>query len=155
MTSPLEISPQPRGCTALKLRRFERQVNRHYDAEVGKVGLKITQYSLLSYVVKAGPLRPVDLATALRLEPSTLTRNLRLMEQQGWLVQQAGDDARSRQVVATPAGIAKRAEAQKRWRAAQESLNRALGTARVAALHALLDEAGDLLADSLMEDSDE
>ena len=40
----------------------------HYDAEVGKTGLKGTQYSLLSYVVKLGPIRPVELAQAMGVE---------------------------------------------------------------------------------------
>ncbi len=39
-----------------------RRVAQHYDAEVGKTGLKGTQYSLLSYVYKLGPIRPGDLA---------------------------------------------------------------------------------------------
>lgn len=34
-----------------------------------------------------------------------------------------------------------------RWRVAQESLNERLGAERVVALHALLDECQDLLAD--------
>ena len=42
-----------------------RQVARHYDAEVAKSGLKTTQYSLLSHVLKLGPLRPGDLAQAM------------------------------------------------------------------------------------------
>ena len=38
----------PKGCTNLKLRQFMRRVAQHYDAEMSKVGLKTTQYSLLS-----------------------------------------------------------------------------------------------------------
>jgi hypothetical protein len=50
-------------------------------------------------------------------------------------------------VSATVAGREKRQEAQRRWRVAQESLNERLGVRRVVALHALLDECQDLLAD--------
>jgi len=42
--------------------------------------------------------------------------------------------------VATDAGRALRARAQKAWKRAQLALNERLGTARVAALHGLLDE---------------
>ena len=59
----------------------------------------------------------------------------------GWVEQAAGPDARSWFVQATSDGHAKRAEAQRRWRSAQEALNLRLGTDRVAALHALLDES--------------
>lgn len=137
---------KPQGCTNLKLRQLTRQVSRHFDLELAQAGLKITQYSLLSHVVKLGPLRPVDLARRMRMEPSTLTRNLRPLIEQGWVEQRAGADGRSREVVATEAGRTKRAQAQRHWRTAQEGVNRALGVERVMALHALLDECGTLLA---------
>ena len=68
---------QPQGCTNLKLRQLMRAVAQHYDAEVGKSGLRGTQYSLLSFVVRLGPMRPADLARAMKLDPSTLSRNMR------------------------------------------------------------------------------
>ena len=48
--------------------------------------------------------------------------------------------ARSRLVEATEAGRAKRADAQRAWKQAQLALNALLGSERVAALHALLDD---------------
>jgi hypothetical protein len=53
---------EPRGCTNLKLRQLGRRVARLYDGDQRALGLKGTQYSLLSYVVKLGPVRPSDLA---------------------------------------------------------------------------------------------
>ncbi len=131
----------PRGCTNLKLRQLMRAVAQHYDAEVGKSGLKGTQYSLLAHVVLLGPLRPVDLAAAMKVSPSTLSRNLQPLVAAGWLDVTAGEDARSRLVLATDAGKAKRLEAQRRWKTAQLALNDRLGEARVVALHAMLDDA--------------
>jgi DNA-binding MarR family transcriptional regulator len=130
----------PRGCTNLKLRQASRLVTRHYEAFVAPTGLKITQYSLLSYVVKLGPLRAGELAAAMQLDASTLTRNLRPLLQQGWVQMHPGDDARSRVIEATEAGRALRAQAQRAWKRAQLALNERLGTARVAALHTLLDD---------------
>ena len=132
---------RPQGCTNLKLRQLMRRVAQRYDAEVGQVGLKGTQYSLLSYIIKLGPIRPVDLAEAMNVDASTLSRNLKPLIAPGWVTQEAGADARSRLVQATDAGRDKRVEAQRRWRVAQESLNAALGAQRVIALHALIDEA--------------
>ena len=138
---------KPQGCTNLKLRQQMRREAQRNDAEVGKTGLRGTQYSLLSYVVKLGPVRPVDLAREMKVDASTLTRNLRPLIDAGWLVLEPGPDARSRLVSATAAGRDKRQEAQRRWRVAQESLNERLGLRRVVALHALLDECQTLLAD--------
>jgi DNA-binding MarR family transcriptional regulator len=133
------VDTAPRGCTNLKLRQASRLVTRHYEAFVAPTGLKITQYSLLSYVVKLGPLRAGELAAAMQLDASTLTRNLRPLLQQGWVQMHPGDDARSRVIDATEAGRALRAQAQQAWKHAQLALNERLGTARVAALHTLLD----------------
>lgn len=133
--------PAPQGCTNLKLRQLMRQVSRHYDDEVGKSGLKGTQYSLLSHVVKLGPLRAVDLATAMKISASTLSRNLQPLVTAGWLVMGSGADARSKLIAATPSGCDKRTEAQQHWRVAQQVLNARLGDDMVAALHGMLDEA--------------
>jgi DNA-binding MarR family transcriptional regulator len=136
----LESSAAPRGCTNLKLRQLTRTVSRGYDAVVGATGLKNTQYSLLSHVVLLGPIRPSELAARMKLDASTLTRNLQPLAAQGLVEIGAGGDARSRLVAATPAGRAKRIEAQRAWKQAQLALNATLGAARVARLHALIDE---------------
>ena len=129
----------PKGCTNLKLRQLGRMVNRHYDHHLAAVGLKSTQYALLSFVVRLGPIRPSDLARHLQMDASTLTRNLQPMVAQGWLLVGAGENARSRLVEATAEGVALRAEAHRAWKAAQTALNQRLGVAQVAALHDLLD----------------
>ncbi|HWI78101.1 MAG TPA: MarR family winged helix-turn-helix transcriptional regulator [Ramlibacter sp.] len=137
---------KPQGCTNFKLRQLMRRVAQHYDAEVGKSGLKTTQYTLLSHAIALGPVRPVDLATAMKVDASTLTRNLRPLIEAGWLELGPGADGRSRSVTITQAGREKRQEAQRRWRVAQESLNRTLGARRVVQLHGLIDECLDLLS---------
>jgi DNA-binding MarR family transcriptional regulator len=129
------------GCTNFKLRQLVRRVSQRYDAEVGKAGLKTTQYSLLSHVLRLGPVRPGDLAAAMTMDASTLTRNLKPMLAAGWLQMSAGADGRSRLVHITDAGRGKRAEAQRHWKAAQEGLNQLLGVERVRAIHALVDES--------------
>jgi len=143
----MDTAVKPQGCTNIKLRQLMRRVARIYDAEVGKTGLRGTQYSLLSYVVKLGPIRPGDLAREMKVSPSTLTRNLRPLLNAGLLEQGPGADGRSRMVSVTDAGREKRQEAQRRWRVSQEEVNARLGAKRVVALHALLDECMDLLAD--------
>lgn len=137
---------KPQGCTNLQLRQLMRRVAQHYDTEMSAVGLKTTQYSLLSFVASLGPIRPGELARAMKMEASTLTRNLKPLIAAGWVQLNAGADGRSRSVSITPLGRDKRAEAKRRWRAAQESLNRILGARRVIALHALIQESLALLA---------
>jgi DNA-binding MarR family transcriptional regulator len=132
-------STKPQGCSNAKLRQLARRVSQHYDHEMAKIGLKTTQYSLLSQVVHRGPIRPGDLAKVMVLDASTLTRNLRPLAAAGWVTVGAGADSRSHLVTVTEAGREKRAEAQRRWKAAQESLNELLGVERVLALHEVID----------------
>jgi len=143
------------GCTNLRLRQLMRRVAQHYDLEMAKAGLKTTQYSLLSHVLKLGPLRPGDLARGMKVSASTLTRNLQPLVEAGWLRVTAGSDARSRLVSITETGRAKRDEAQQRWKAAQNGLNDLLGVKRVLALHALINESLDLLSAVEPGDDDE
>jgi len=139
-TSTAVAQATPRGCTNLKLRQLTRRVSQHYDRIVGAAGLKTTQYSLLSYVTRLGPARPGDIADAMEMDASTLTRNLQPLVANGWVEVGPGPDGRSRWVTATPAGRAKHAEAQREWKRAQLTLNARLGEAKVVALHALLDD---------------
>lgn len=154
----IELRPQagaqPQGCTNFQLRQLMRRVGQHYDLEMGKIGLKTTQYSLLSLILKLGPVRPSDLAKAMTMEPSTLTRNLKPLLAAGWVASASGSDGRSRSVTITEAGRTKRAEAQRRWKSAQLGLNQILGVQRVTALHALLQESLLILAPTTSRSDD-
>ncbi|MDR3455337.1 MAG: MarR family winged helix-turn-helix transcriptional regulator [Rhodoferax sp.] len=142
----LQAALKTLGCTNLRLRQLMRRVAHHYDLEMAKAGLKTTQYSLLSHVLRLGPVRPTELARAMQLDASTLTRNLKPLIDAGWVEMSSGSDARSRSITITAQGRTKRSEAQHHWKAAQQSLNQLLGTQRVLALHGLIDESIDLLS---------
>jgi DNA-binding MarR family transcriptional regulator len=151
---PSELAP-PRGCSNFKLRQATRLVSRHYDAVISEAtGLKTSQYSLLSHIDKLGPLQPSELAARMALEPSTLSRNLQPLITQGWVLVGPGSNQRSRSLSLSEAGRAKRAEAQRAWKAAQLGFNARLGSERVARLHALLDECMALMADSSTDAAD-
>lgn len=151
----MDVAVKPQGCTNFKLRQLMRRVAQHYDAELARTGLKTTQYSLLSYVMKFGPVRPGDLARGMMMDASTLTRNLRPLIAAGWLEQGPGADARSRLVSITAAGREKRREVQLRWRVAQEDINQRLGVRRVVELHALIDDCLQLLSPLPQGETDE
>ena len=101
---------KPQGCTNLKLRQLTRRVSQHYDLALAKTGLKTTQYSLLSHVVKLGPIRAVDLAGVMHMSTSTLSRNLQPLVAAGWVTLGPGPDRRSRQAMLTDAGRALRVQ---------------------------------------------
>ncbi|HYI05024.1 MAG TPA: MarR family transcriptional regulator, partial [Reyranella sp.] len=113
---------------------------------LSKCGLKTTQYSMLAIIADRGPLQQGELARVLSLDASTLTRNLRPLIEAGLVSVDAGRDARSRQVSATPAGRDLRVQARQHWKRAQLSFNAAIGTEQVAALHDLVDDCYRALA---------
>lgn len=143
------------GCTHFKLRQLVRRVSQLYDAELSKAGLKTTQFSLLSHVLLLGPIRPGDLAQAMTLDASTLTRNLQPMLVSGWLELSAGADGRTRSISITPAGRDKRAQAQRHWKTAQDSINQRLGVDTVSTLHQLLDSSLEQLSPPTAGDAHE
>ncbi|MBL8351695.1 MAG: winged helix-turn-helix transcriptional regulator [Burkholderiaceae bacterium] len=130
---------QPQGCTNFKLRQLLRSVSRRYDEQLGQAGLTGPQFSLLSHVLTLGPIAPSALAERMGMDASTLTRNLRPLAAQGWVLQGPGADARGRLIAITAEGIAKHAEARVHWKRAQQGLNDLLGSAEVAALHQMID----------------
>jgi DNA-binding MarR family transcriptional regulator len=131
----------PSGCSSLKARQLSRRISQQFDCQVGQAGLKTTQYSLLSHVVRLGPVSPGALAAQMEMDASTLSRNLQPLVAQGWVqIGPAADNRRSRLVSATESGRAKRVEAQREWKRAQAAFNQQMGAERVHRLHALIDE---------------
>jgi len=152
---PIVAAAKLQGCTNLKLRQLTRRITQHYDTELALAGLKTTQYSLLSHVLKLGPVRPGDLAQAMKMDASTLTRNLKPLVAAGWVELAAGVDGRSRLITITDAGRDKRQDAQRHWKAAQSGINRLFGMPRMLALHALIDESLQLLMEPESGETDE
>ena len=154
MASELSRQP-PSACTNFRLRQLTRRVTQLYDAELGQAGLKTTQYALLSHVLKLGPVQPGALARAMTMDASTLTRNLRPLQDAGLVTISAGKDARSRSISITPSGAARREAARRKWKRAQARLQATLGPDRIATLHTLIDESLALLDPSFAEGESE
>ena len=131
-----------KGCTCFRLRRVTRRITQHYDAWLADSGLRVTQYSLLSMLIYCNALSVTALADKLEMDRTTLTRNLRPLEEAGWVSIAADErDARVRTVHISTAGRQVWERARPLWRAAQDSINTLLGESSVAALHGLLDES--------------
>jgi DNA-binding MarR family transcriptional regulator len=113
-------------CLCNALRRASRAVSRLYDQELRGVGLRTTQYSLLSLLQRSGEVRQGDLGPLTVLDETTLTRTLRPLVDRGWVAAREGRDRRERLVSITAAGAAKLAKAHPAWERAQERLQSSL-----------------------------
>jgi len=90
------------------------------------VGLRTTQYTLLSILSRSGEVRQVDLGMLMLLDGTTLTRNLRPLVKSGWVAVRSGDDRREKRIVITEGGIAKLLQARPIWSRAQKRMKSVL-----------------------------
>jgi DNA-binding MarR family transcriptional regulator len=73
-------------CIAQRVRRLSRKVTRLYDGALRDHDLTIAQLTLLAALIASGPVSPAELARAVDLDPSTMSRNLRLLVDRGLIV---------------------------------------------------------------------
>jgi len=126
------------ACACGRLRRATRALTQRYDDAMAPAGLRVTQFSLLRTLARRGPARITELAAALLLDRTALSRNLDPLAARGLVAIVAGRDARTREVALTPAGDAALRAALPHWQRAQAEVAARLGPLRLAALIATL-----------------
>jgi DNA-binding MarR family transcriptional regulator len=105
------------GCTCLQLRKLTRLVTQIYDERLSSVGLTCTQFSVLSYIKLKPDFTVGELAAALVMDPTTVTRVLRPLERDGYLeLRESPSDRRQRVVTLTKKGRATFSRAVPVWR---------------------------------------
>lgn len=114
-------------CACQNLRRLTRMVTRIYEQELRKAGLELTQFSLLTALVKTGEANQKRLSAGFAMDSTTLTRTLRPLVKEGWVAVKRGKDRRERLFSLTQAGKRRMAEAQPHWESAERRLRRKLG----------------------------
>lgn len=143
-----------RPCTCFLLRRTARLVSRFYDQHLAALGLKTTQFSLLS-TLELGPAPITELAHRLGLERTSLTRNLKPLVADGSIELRQGEDARERIPELTPLGRRRLHQARAAWLTAQQEVDAALGSDFVDGLHRSLSSVRRTLSPLLLESSHE
>jgi DNA-binding MarR family transcriptional regulator len=101
-------------------------VTQHYETYFRGTGMRATQFTLLATLAQTGPLPLTALASMLGLERTSLTRNLRPLEDKGLVKSLADDDQRVRRVAITKKGETAALAALDVWKKAQSSVDRVL-----------------------------
>ncbi len=117
----------PVPCLCANVRRAALALTSLYDEALAPYGLKVTQFSLLHAVERHGDPNLTELADATGLDRSTLGRNLRVLEELGFVSLSPGEDQRDRVIALTKGGRARLRAATREWRKVQESVSSALG----------------------------
>lgn len=112
------------SCACFNLRRATRAVTQLYDAHFDKIGLRTTQFNVLAVLGYDPEARRTisELADILVLDQSSLSRNLAVLEREGYVKLTAGDDKRQRVVTLTRTGRGLLAKGVPVWKKAQSEV---------------------------------
>lgn len=123
---PLDVA----ACTLANVRQASRAISHVYDAALQPVNLKATQFTVLAALSHRGPLPLSQLADAMVMDRTTLTRNLQPLIKRKLVDTAAGSDRRVRNIRLTPQGKRLLAKALPLWRKVQSQFVNGLGRKR-------------------------
>jgi DNA-binding MarR family transcriptional regulator len=140
-------------CTCGELRKAARAVTLLYDDAIKSSGLLSTQFGVLQVIYDIDSIRISDLADKLGMDRTTLTRNLSILERDGFIKISQGKDHRTRIVVATQKGRSAVAKATPLWNEVQRKVRQKMGES---SWHELMQNLGGFLkvTDQLTNQSD-
>jgi len=114
-------------CYCATLRQAARVISQTYEAALRETQLTITQFTLLSVLAEMPRPRVNDLAEALAMDQTTLSRTLKTMEREGLIASVPGEDRRESRWIVAARGHSRMRRALPRWEAAQREVEKALG----------------------------
>ncbi len=133
-----------KGCANLHLRQAARVVTEFYNSVMVSTGLHANQFSLLVPPYLNPGLTINQMAEISGLDRTTLARNLKLLEERGWIVVHSGADQRRREIHLTESGRQILLEALPLWEQAQEQVKATLGQEGLTQLFTYLDRLEEL-----------
>lgn len=116
-----------RSCIATRVRTLNRMVTGIYDEVLRPHGLKGSQLTILVAAAKLGLARPAQVCEILKLDASTLSRNVDRMQARGWLEAVPEEDRRLQSFRLTAAGRALLKRAAPAWEKAQAQASSLIG----------------------------
>jgi len=129
-------------CTCGELRKAARAITILYDDAIKSSGLLTTQFGVLQVIYNIDSIRISDLADRLRMDRTTLTRNLSVLEREGFIKISQGEDHRTRIVAATQKGRSAVARATPLWKEVQLKVRQKMGES---SWHELMQNLGGFL----------
>jgi DNA-binding MarR family transcriptional regulator len=135
--NPANLGP----CACTQIRRTARRITSFYDEFLSSAGLTITQYAILAKIGRAETLSHTELAGLMGMDRTTLTRNLRPLEQAKFLISFTGQDRRQRLLCLSAHGEHKLQQSQPLWADAQRTFTAQFGSAALHELQQLLSAA--------------
>ena len=129
-------------CIAVRVRLINRVISGLYDEVLRPFELRISQANILSAIRHVGEVRPTDISRILRIEKSTLSRDVELMKKNGWLESDPPGGGRNQKIRLTSQGMKILARIEPSWEKAQAEAKLLIGEDGVAALHGIATRLG-------------
>ena len=114
-------------CYCISFRRAARALTSYYDRMLLPAGITINQYSLLVNLFKTAPCSATALAGTMKLERTTLIRNIKPLVDAGLIQDLPEGNRRDRRLVITKAGLKTLETARKLWKKAQTGVKKHIG----------------------------
>jgi DNA-binding MarR family transcriptional regulator len=131
-----------RECIAVRVRLINRVITALYDEALRPFALRISQANILSAVAYLGESRPTEVSRLLRIEKSTLSRDVELMKQNDWLESDPPTGGRNQTIRLTTRGAKLLAKIHPSWERAQAEAKLLIGDDGEAALHQMASRLG-------------
>jgi DNA-binding MarR family transcriptional regulator len=117
------------NCLCIQARRAARSLTQLYGEHLAPSGLTPAQFGLLSLLDTRSHLSQAEIAAALDLDQTTLSRNLALLVTTRAIKRARGrDDKRMATYVLTATGVQKHRVALSGWLKAQQTMQQRLGS---------------------------
>lgn len=129
-------------CIAVRVRLINRVVSAIYDEALRPFGIRISQGNILVAVARLGEARPADVCRLLRIEKSTLSRDVEIMKARGWLESEPPGGGRNQVLRVTPSGMDLLERSRPAWESAQEQALQLIGDRGVGALRQIASKLG-------------
>jgi len=114
-------------CMAFNLKKATRSVQTLFDNAFKPIGLKGTQYTVLSHIYIAGPVTLKKLADLMSVDRTTLGRNLKPLEKKAFITIRPCDDRRAKSIFITNQGKKVLSKAHPIWKETHLQIKRLLG----------------------------
>ncbi len=131
-----------RECIAVRVRLINRVISALYDEALRPFGLRISQANILAAVAYMGEARPAEISRILRIEKSTLSRDVELMKQNGWIESDPPAGGRNQTVRLTRHGKNLVSKIQPSWEKAQAEAKLLIGDEGESALRLMASRLG-------------
>lgn len=133
-------------CTCFNLRKASRIITQLFDRTLKLGGLRSTQYSILAVLSVSGPMMITRLSEALATDRTTLTRNLKPMENAELITIVQGSDLRTKTVSMTKKGQQTFGKSYPYWEQTQNQIIGKFGKKRFISLIRDLSEVSEMFS---------